>query len=142
MQDDADSTGLSVLIVEDCRDTAVTLALLLRLWGHRVEVAFDGPAALDVAGHFQPDVVLLDIGLPLMDGYQVARRLRGDMGLSGAVIATLSGYAEERDHQRSRQAGCDAHLVKPVEPDVLKVLLSMWATRAGPWDKATWEGAP
>jgi two-component system CheB/CheR fusion protein len=120
---------LRVLVVDDYRDTADTMAMLLRMWGHDVRVATDGPAALEVAGSYLPDVVLLDIGLPGMDGYEVARRLRQDVGLRRARLVSVSGYAEPKDHQQSRLAGCNDHLVKPVEPDMLQHLLTSWAGR-------------
>jgi CheY-like chemotaxis protein len=129
MQDGATWPALRVLVVDDCPDTAAVMEMLLSLWGHDVAVALDGRAALDVAAAFAPDVVLLDIGLPHLDGYEVARRLRRDPRLRGAVVVSVSGYAEPADRQRSRQAGCDAHLVKPVDPDMLQVLLALWGAQ-------------
>jgi CheY-like chemotaxis protein len=116
--------ALRVLVVDDCPDTRATLAVLLGLWGHDVRVAGDGPGALDLAAAFRPDVVLLDVGLPGMDGYQVARCLHQQAGLEQTFLLTLSGYAEELDHCRSREAGCEQHLVKPMDPDRLRDLLA------------------
>jgi CheY-like chemotaxis protein len=115
---------LRVLVVDDCPDTTQTLAVLLEYWGYEVQVAHDGPAALTAAGTYQPDVVLLDIGLPRMDGWAVARQLRVQVGLERAFLIAMSGYAQERDRELSRQAGCDHHLVKPFNPLDLEQLLA------------------
>jgi CheY-like chemotaxis protein len=119
----AHSPPLRVLVVDDCPDTTASMALLLRCWGHDVCIAHDGPSAVDLAEAYHPEVVLLDLGLPGMDGYEVARRLRGQLGLTDARILSLSGFAQERDRRRAREAGCDAHLVKPVDLDFLQRLL-------------------
>jgi two-component system, sensor histidine kinase len=111
-----------VLVVEDSTDSAETLAMLLRRWGHEVEVAHDGAGALRLAGAFRPQVILLDIGLPDMDGYAVASRLRAD-GLAGEMLVALTGFGEAQDRARSQEAGFDRHLTKPVEPDDLQALL-------------------
>ncbi|MDG3002267.1 hybrid sensor histidine kinase/response regulator [Paludisphaera mucosa] len=113
---------LSVLVVDDNADTAWTTALSLELLGHVAAVAHDGPAALEAARSARPEVVLLDIGLPGMDGHQVARALRGD-GFSDTLIVALSGYGRDEDRERSRAAGFDHHLVKPVDLDALAALL-------------------
>jgi CheY-like chemotaxis protein len=107
--------GRSVLIVDNNRDAADSLALLLRLAGHEVRTAYDGPAALDLARVWPPDVVLLDIGMPGMDGLEVARRLRQDLGLKQALLVALTGYGQDEDRRRSQEAGFNAHLVKPVD---------------------------
>jgi signal transduction histidine kinase/ActR/RegA family two-component response regulator len=113
-----------VLVVEDNVDAADSLATLLRLWGHEVEVVHDGLEALEVARAYQPEVVLLDIGLPGLDGYQVAERLRGEVGLRNALLVAMTGYGQPEDRQRSHEAGIDHHFVKPVEPYVLRNLLT------------------
>ncbi|HEX5720584.1 MAG TPA: ATP-binding protein [Thermoanaerobaculia bacterium] len=113
-----------ILLVEDNVDAADALAELLRLWGHEVEVAHDGAAAVQSAGALRPGVVLLDIGLPGMDGYQVAGALRGLPGLQGTLIVALTGYGQESDRQRSARAGFDYHLVKPVDLEELRRLVS------------------
>ena len=116
--------GLRVLVVEDNVDGARSLGLLLRLDGHEVRAVHDGPAALVEAAAFRPEVVLLDIGLPRgMDGYEVARRLRQLPGNESAFLVALTGFGQEEDRQRSSAAGFDAHLVKPVNPEVLHDLL-------------------
>jgi signal transduction histidine kinase len=112
-----------LLIVEDHPDVAESLALILRCDDHEVRIAHDGPAALQALSKFKPDVVLLDVGLPGMDGYQVARRMREEALESKLTIIALSGYGQTEDHSQSMQAGCDAHLVKPVHPNVLRSML-------------------
>lgn len=112
-----------VLVVDDNAAAATTLALLLRLTGHEVRTASDGATALEEARDFVPDVVLLDIGLPGPDGYEVARRLRAEPSLDQTALVAVTGYARQEDHDRSREAGMCAYLVKPVDPDELTRLL-------------------
>jgi PAS domain S-box-containing protein len=113
-----------VLVVDDNQDAADSLAMLLRLAGQDVRAAYDGPSALTQANDFQPALVFLDIGMPGMDGYEVARRLRGESHLQGAVLVALTGWGQEEDRRRSTEAGFDHHLVKPVEPTALEELLA------------------
>lgn len=121
------SPPLRVLVVDDCLDHTESLATLLRLWGHEAETAADGPAALTAAARDRPpDVVLLDVGLPGMDGYELARRLRQLPGLGQALMLTISGYAGDVDRERALAAGCADHLVKPVELGVLRDLVAAW----------------
>ncbi len=103
-----------VLLVDDNRDAAEMLAELLRAAGHEVVVAFDGPSALGTLPGFNPEVALLDIGLPVMDGYDLARKLKAALPASPRLVA-ITGYGQEHDHRRSLEAGFDAHLVKPVQ---------------------------
>jgi CheY-like chemotaxis protein len=117
---------LPVLVVEDYEDAGETLAILLRLHGHQVEVARDGAAALQAAQETPPDVLLIDLGLPGEDGYAVAKRLRGLLPTKPLLIA-LTGYGQERDRRRSRDEGFDRHLVKPVDPCELEGLLQQFA---------------
>jgi signal transduction histidine kinase len=114
---------LRVLVCDDNEDAAESLATLLELQGHEVCVCHDGPAALSAAPVFAPDAVVLDIGLPNgMDGYEVARRLRSE-GLVSAFLVALTGYGQEDDRRRSREAGFDRHLTKPADPaEVAKLL--------------------
>jgi CheY-like chemotaxis protein len=112
-----------ILVVDDNRDAAQGLAMLLEIKGHHVETAFDGPEALDRAEELQPTVVLLDIGLPAMDGYQVARELRRRQGGRQMLLVAVTGYGHESDRQRSRDAGFDHHLLKPVGIDALEEVL-------------------
>jgi signal transduction histidine kinase/CheY-like chemotaxis protein len=113
-----------VLLVEDGVDAAEALAELLRHWGHQVAVAGDAPTALALAPGFAPDVVLLDLGLPGMDGHELARHLRQLPALRSALLVALTGYGQQRDRERSAAVGIDHHLVKPVLPEVLRDLLA------------------
>ncbi len=124
MADLAPPEPLCVLIVDDCQDTTTSLALLARLWGYRAHTARDGGEALRLAGLYRPNVVLLDIGMPGMDGWEVARRLREMPGLDGTFLVVVSGYDRADDLRRSHEAGCDLHLTKPVHPDRLRELLA------------------
>lgn len=112
-----------ILLVDDNRDAAASLAMILRVSGHHVSVAHDGPEALEIASAERPAVVLLDIGLPGMDGYEVCRRLR-ELGLKQARIIAMTGYGQDRDRQRSQDAGFDLHTVKPVEIHGLMSILA------------------
>jgi CheY-like chemotaxis protein/two-component sensor histidine kinase len=114
-----------VLVVDDNVDAANSLALLLKLSGHDVQAAYDGPSALLVAETFHPQLVLLDIGMPGMDGYEVARRLRKQQDHQTAVLAALTGWGQEEDRRRAMEAGFDYHFVKPIEPDALEQLLAL-----------------
>jgi CheY-like chemotaxis protein len=112
--------GLSarrVLIVDDHFDTREIYGLLLRGSGYVVYEAADGRSALDVVEHTRIDVAILDIGLPDMDGYQVARRIRSDESHAGMVLIAVTGYGSPEDRERARLAGFDRHLVKPITPD-------------------------
>src|SRR4051812_818236 len=115
---------LSVLVVEDLDDTAKSLAELLTLAGHAVRVALSGPEALRAAADATPDVVLLDIGLPGMDGWEVAQRLRGRASGKQPLVVAVTGYGTADDRWRSADAGIDLHLVKPVDPVALTRLLA------------------
>ena len=113
-----------ILVVDDNVDAATSLARLLsRLMGQEVRVAHDGPTALEVAGAFRPELVLLDIGMPGMDGHEVARRLRGRPEFEETLIVALTGWGQEADVERSRAAGFDHHLVKPANPEAILELL-------------------
>jgi signal transduction histidine kinase/CheY-like chemotaxis protein/PAS domain-containing protein len=113
-----------VLLVEDNPDTAETLTMFLELLGHRVRTVYDGVAALDAARSNPPDVMLVDIGLPGMDGYELARRVRRDPDLDRVILVALTGYGREEDKQQAMAAGFDYHLVKPVSPDALHGLVA------------------
>ena len=120
---ESEKAGLRILVVEDHADTAATLALLLRMEGHEVQVAPDGPAALEAVQIASPDVVLLDIGLPGMSGWEVARWVTGQPAEKRPLLVAITGYGREEDRRRSEEAGMDLHLVKPVDPDELLGLL-------------------
>jgi PAS domain S-box-containing protein len=113
-----------VLVVDDNRDAAETLELLLQLWGHEVRSAYDGDEALSRVEEFQPDVVLLDIGLPGMSGYEVARHIRALPECRDVMIVAVTGYGHESDRHQSQEAGFDQHLVKPVQPEILRDLIA------------------
>ena len=112
-----------ILVVDDNRSNANSLGVLLRALGQDVEMAYDGPSALELIRRRRPDLVLLDIGLPGMDGYEVVRRCRADDGLRRIVLVAMTGYGKEEDRRRSQEAGFNAHLVKPVDLDDLRALL-------------------
>lgn len=115
---------LRILVVEDDVDTAVSLAMLLQMEGHDVRSVGNGQAAMALAGLYRPDILLLDIGLPGMDGYEVANRLKSLKSGEVLFIVAITGYGQVSDRRRSSEAGIDLHLVKPVDPDVLlRVLL-------------------
>jgi CheY-like chemotaxis protein len=115
--------------VDDNRDSADSLALWLELAGHDMRTAYSGQEALDVAEAFQPAVILLDIGMPGMNGYDVARRLREQPATLTAVLVAMTGWGQDEDRRRSQEAGFDQHLVKPVDPQSLKALLARIAAR-------------
>jgi CheY-like chemotaxis protein len=108
-----------VLIVDDNRDITQTLALLLEHYGHTVAVAHDGPTALTMAEETDPQVILLDVGLPGMDGYEVARRLRKDPRWQSVAIAAITGYGRDEDRLLAQSAGFNKHFTKPVDIEVL-----------------------
>jgi two-component system CheB/CheR fusion protein len=108
-----------VLIVDDNEDAANSLAMVLQLSGHETASVYTAADALEHAAVFKPDVVLLDIGLPGMDGYEVAQRLRELPGLRGIKLVAVTGYGRSDDRLRARDAGFDDHLTKPVEFEVL-----------------------
>ena len=116
--------ALRILVVDDNVDTAESLAMLLRLSGHEVKVEHTGPKALQTAVAEKPDVVLMDIGLPGMEGCQVAQRIREHQDLANMQLIAISGYGQEADQRRSQMAGFNHHLVKPVDPAKLQELLS------------------
>jgi PAS domain S-box-containing protein len=113
-----------VLVVDDNEDAAETLAMLLRLNGHEVEVAYDGDKALEIAATYAPDVAFLDIGLPGMDGYEVARRLHEMPGLGRLRLVAVTGYGQEKDKEAATAAGFHLHVTKPVEPAELAKLVA------------------
>ncbi len=123
---------LRVLVIEDWSDTADSYAVLLRLWGHEVRIARDGASALKAAPGFLPDVVLLDLGLPELDGCEVARRLRQLPGLEAALLVAVTGHGREADRRRAREAGIDLYLLKPADPDELRRVLASAAKLTRP----------
>lgn len=112
-----------VLVVDDNVDGAALLGAILELWGHEVGVAHDGPGALRVAETFQPELALVDIGLPVMDGHELASRLVALLGDRAPRLVAVTGYGQVKDTQRSRAAGFSDHLIKPVPRDRLRRIL-------------------
>jgi two-component system CheB/CheR fusion protein len=117
------SDARRVLVVDDNVDSAQSTAMLLELAGHEVRVAHDGTGALAAAAQFRPDVVVMDIGLPGMSGYDVARHLRGRSETAGVLLIALTGYGQPEDAFRIKAAGFDHHLVKPASPEELAALV-------------------
>ena len=119
-----------MLIVDDNEDAAAMLAGSLETFGHHLEVALDAPSALAVSAHFVPDVALLDLGLPVIDGYELAIRLREQPGWHDVRFAALTGYGQHHDHQRTTAAGFAAHLVKPVDVALINRTVRRLCARA------------
>jgi CheY-like chemotaxis protein len=116
--------SVRVLVVDDNRDAADTLSMLLEVLGHRAQVAHDGGAALDVVLDFRPQVVFLDIGMPGMSGYEVAEAIRNDRRFDQPLLVALTGWGSEDDRERTRAAGFDLHLTKPVDLGAIEKMLS------------------
>lgn len=112
-----------VLVVDDVADAADLLAMVIQMQGHDVQVARSGPAAIELAATYRPDVVLLDLGMPDMDGYEVACRLRAQEGGERMTIIAVTGYGRDEDRERTRAAGFDHHMVKPLDEDALRRVL-------------------
>ena len=112
-----------ILVVDDNPDQANSLGMLLRLMGHEVRLAYDGLQAVAAAEEFLPEAALIDIGLPGLNGYDVARRIRQHPKLAKIVLVAQTGWGQEDDHQRSKEAGFDHHIVKPVDPDALRRII-------------------
>ena len=113
-----------ILVVDDNVDAAETMVMLLELSGHTARAAFDGPQALEIARSFLPEVVFLDIGLPGMDGYEVARRLLADPATAASRLIALTGWGTDSDIKKSKLTGFHAHLTKPIEPDAVDAMLA------------------
>lgn len=110
-----DGPGRRILVVDDNIDSAESLSMLLEISGHTVQMAHDGVEAVEKAANFLPEVVLLDIGLPRLNGYEAARKIRQEIWGKKMVLIALTGWGQEEDRQRSRDAGFDDHMVKPVD---------------------------
>jgi CheY-like chemotaxis protein len=123
----APASALRVLIVDDNRDSTQAMGKLLRIRGHDVRTAHDGPEAVRLADEFRPQVAVLDIGLPELSGYEVARSIRRKSWGKGMVLIALTGREQDEDRRRSIEAGFDHHMVKPVEPSILLTLLARYA---------------
>jgi CheY-like chemotaxis protein len=112
-----------ILVADDNRDAGETLAMLLRLDGHEVHIANDGLEAVEIFGRVQPEVVILDIGMPGLSGHEVARRIRDLRSELPVTLIALTGWGQKADKDRAAASGFDHHFTKPVEPDVLSALL-------------------
>lgn len=120
---------LRVLVVDDDQDSADSFAMLLKIWGHECRRVYDGPAALEMSFGFQPDVVLLDLAMPTINGFEVARKLRPPICRNGAMLIAVTGYVDAKHRLLCEQAGFDAFLAKPVKLEVLEDMLLVQKTR-------------
>jgi PAS domain S-box-containing protein len=118
------SSKLRILVVDDNRDSAEMLSMVLKALGNETCTAHDGLEAIDMAAEYRPDIVFMDIGMPKLNGYEAARRIREQPWGKRMVLVALTGWGQEEDKQRTKEAGFDHHLVKPVEPDILRRLLA------------------
>ena len=114
-------------MADDNRDAADSLAMMLRLLGNEVRTANDGQQAVEAVAEYNPDVVILDIGMPRLNGYEAARRIRGEPWGKGVMLVAITGWGQEEDKQRTREAGFDHHLVNPVQFAALQRLLAQRA---------------
>jgi len=121
-----DNTALRILVVDDHQDCADSLAVLLELSGHLIETAYDGASAIVLAHAFKPNIVLLDIAMPEMDGYEVARRLLSQLPDSRMHLIAVTGYGQRHDMISAYEAGFDCHLLKPVDAMTLKAVLARY----------------
>ena len=128
------TSHLRVLVVDDNQDAAFSMSILLEHLGHTVRIAHDGESAVEMAASYQPEVVLLDIGLPKMTGYDVARAIRQTPWGQNVVLIAVTGWGQDEDKQKAKLAGFNRHMVKPVDPELLMQLLHEFsidlATRA------------
>jgi PAS domain S-box-containing protein len=123
-------TSFRILLVDDNRELALSLARFIHVLGHDIRVAFDGPEAMQVADEYRPDVMLVDIGLPKVSGYEIAREIRSKPWGGKMTLVAMTGWGRGTDRQRSNEAGFDRHLTKPVEPDELEIFLRSCASQA------------
>lgn len=116
--------GFRILVVDDNQDSAMSLAMMLSIMGHETRTAHDGESAVTTAEAFLPEVVLLDIGLPKLNGYEVAQRIREQAWGATMFLIAVTGWGQDEDRQRSAEVGLNVHMVKPVEPAVLEKILA------------------
>ncbi len=122
----SDATPGCILVVDDNRDAAMSLAMLLKMKGYETQTAFDGLEAVEAATKFRPQVILLDIGLPKLNGFEVCQRIREQPWGKEIVMVALTGWGQDSDRQKTNEAGFDHHLVKPVDSKSLTKLLAIW----------------
>jgi len=115
---------LKILVVDDNPDAALSMAMMLSMMGHETRTAHDGEAAVTTAEEFRPQVILLDIGLPKLNGYEVAQRIRGQEWGAEMFLVAITGWGQDEDRRRSDDVGMNLHMVKPVEPDALDRVLA------------------
>jgi two-component system CheB/CheR fusion protein len=132
---------MNVLIADDNRDSGESLGMLLELSGHQVQLARDGREAVETAIRLLPDVVILDIGMPNLNGYDAARRIRELDPERRSLLIAITGWGQDLDRRRSLEAGFDHHLIKPVEPDTLDQLLRSFASSSRTSQAASGSGA-
>ncbi len=125
MNGSGDRKPLRLLVIDDDRDVADSLAMLMEGFGAEVRVAYDGCSGVEAAAEFQPDLALIDIRMPRVDGYETARRMRGRLGARAPRLIALSGLGQDKDRERARAAGFDSHLTKPVPLESLESLLRL-----------------
>ncbi len=116
---------MKIVLADDNRDSADSLGMLLEALGHEVRIAYDGIEAVKAAEELKPDFVLLDIGMPGMDGYECARAIRPQAWAAKTVLVALTGWGQEEDKRRAHEAGFDRHLTKPVDPTALETALGL-----------------
>jgi DNA-binding response OmpR family regulator len=121
--------GCTILVVDDNRDAAESLSMFLQISGYEVHTAFDGIEGLQRFESLVPDIVLLDIGMPQLDGYELARRIRATPAGDDVLLVALTGWGQDKDRSLAQAAGFDEHMTKPVDPDVLTALLSAHGRR-------------
>ena len=119
------------MIADDNRDSADSLALLLKIMGNEVGTAYDGEQAVEAAAALRPEVVVLDLGMPKLNGYEACRRIREQPWGQGMFLIALTGWGQEEDRHRTAEAGFNQHMVKPVDPDVLMKLLASLSSEPG-----------
>jgi CheY-like chemotaxis protein len=122
------ATKLRILIADDSQDSVDSLAMLLRIMGHEVGTAYDGEQAVEAAEAIRPEVMLLDIGMPKLNGYDACRRIREQPWGKEVFLMALTGWGQEEDHRRAEEAGFNGHLVKPVDLDALTKMLASWSS--------------
>jgi CheY-like chemotaxis protein len=124
-------SGWRILVVDDSRDSATSLARLLELLGNLVHLANDGVAAVEAAAEFRPEIILMDVGMPRMNGYEATRHIREQPWGRSVIIVALTGWGQDADRRMSKEAGCDGHLVKPVSlPELQKLLAELIARKS------------
>lgn len=125
----ADRPKLRVLVVDDNRDSADTLAMMLRILGHESHTGYDGQDAVEKAAALSPDAVLLDIGMPRLNGYEAAAQIRQQPGGEQMLLIAATGWGQDEDRERTSAAGFDAHLIKPINHEELNKLLQTYAAK-------------